>query len=189
VDGLAKKLTTFVEAYNAVIGKIHTAAGFGKQRATNPMLAGDSAMRGVSNRLSASLTQTFGSGSANSLAGIGVKLNNDGTLRLDKTKLSKALSEDPTAVTTILAGDQALNTKGIMDVMRGLTTSLTDPKNGSLTVRKEGFEGQARRYADQIQRENLRLAKVEERMRATFTAMDTAVSSSNAKLAYVQANL
>jgi flagellar hook-associated protein 2 len=188
-DGLAKKLTTFVDAYNGVIQKVHSAAGFGKQKASNPLLAGDSAMRGIASRLSSSLTQTFGSAAANTLSGIGVKLNNDGTLRLDQTKLTKVLSDDPSAVTRILAGDESLQTSGIMDALRDLTSTLTDPTNGPLTVRKEGFEGQTRRYADQITRENLRLERVEARMRSTFNSMDSSVASSNAQLAYVQANL
>lgn len=188
-DALAKKVTSFVDAYNAVVNKISSSAGTSKVKASNPMLAGDSALRSVSSRLSAGLTQTFGTGANNSLGAIGINLNNDGTLRLDRTKLDKALNNDSIAVSNLLAGDQARGTNGAMDSLRDLVDRLNDPSKGTVAVRKEGLQAQSKRFSDKIVSENLRLSKMEERLRTTFNAMDTSVAGSNKQLAYVQANL
>src|SRR5690606_41846882 len=51
-NALRTKLEAVVNDYNAVVKAIHGAAGFGSVKATNPVLAGDSTLRTVTNRLS-----------------------------------------------------------------------------------------------------------------------------------------
>jgi flagellar hook-associated protein 2 len=185
-EGLSKKLTSFVDGYNAVVNKIHSLAGSGKIKATNPLLAGDGALRSIAGRLSSTLTKTIGSGAQNSLASIGIQLNNDGTLRLDQTKLGKALTADPKAVSTLLSGDDATSTKGMMDTFRELAEAITDPSKGEVASRSDGLRSQSRRYADSLARENDRMAKLEQRLRTTFTQMDSSVAASNATLSSLQ---
>lgn len=185
-DAMGKKVKDFVDAYNAVINKVHTVAGFGKNKASNSALAGDSALRGITSRLGTQLARSFGSGSFNTMASLGIQLNNDGTLKLDQTKLSNAVAKDPRAVSDILAGSSG--TDGIMDMIRDLVTNITAPNTGSLDVRKDGLNAQARRFDDQIEREQKRLDTLETRLRKTFTEMDSTVAGYNAQLSYLLAN-
>lgn len=185
-DALGKKIKDFVDAYNGVINQVHNTAGFGKIKASNPMLAGDFALRGITNRLSAQLSRTFGNGAFNTMASIGIQLNNDGTLKLDQTKLTNAIAKDPNAVNTILAG--TASSDGMMDMMRDLVTNLTAPNTGTLDIRKEGLEAQARRFNEQIGREEKRLESLESRMRKTFSEMDSTVAGYNAQLTYLLSN-
>src|SRR5690606_19381510 len=110
---------------------------------------------GITNRLGSQLSRTFGSGATNTLASLGVQLNNDGTLKLDQAKLSDAIAKDSRAVTNILAGDDT--TDGIMDIIRGLAESMTEPNSGMLDIRKDGLDARARRFDEQIEREEKRL--------------------------------
>lgn len=185
-DAMGAKFKDFIDAYNAVVKKVHTLAGFGQTKATNPLLAGDSALRGITSRLSSQLTKTFGSGQFNTLASLGVQLNNDGTLRLDQTKLNNAISKDARAVTDIIAGNA--NADGMMDMMRDLANSLTAPNTGILDVRKDGLQAQAKRYDDQIGLEQKRLDTLEARLRKTFSEMDATVAGYNSQLNYLLAN-
>ncbi|MEN9580845.1 MAG: hypothetical protein RJA70_3854, partial [Pseudomonadota bacterium] len=185
-DALGKKLQGFVDAYNKVVDKLHATAGFGDKKATNPMLAGDSTLRGVGSRLSQTLGTTFGTGLRNSLASVGVQLNTNGTLKLDATKLAKAQTEDPKSLETILAGDGS--TKGVMDLVRELAHSLTDPTSGALNIRKDGLDARAKGFSDQIAREEERLVSMEARLRKTFSSMDTYVSGQNAQSSFLQSN-
>lgn len=185
-DALGKKVKDFVDAYNAVVNQVHTTAGFGKTKASNPLLAGDSALRGITNRLNTQLSRSFGSGAFNTMASIGIQLNNDGTLKLDQTKLTNAISKDSAAVSTVLSG--GTGTDGMMDMMRDLVSNLTAPNSGTLDVRKEGLDAQARRYTDQIDREEKRLETLESRLRKTFSDMDATVAGYNAQLNYLLAN-
>lgn len=183
-DALGKKVKDFVDAYNAVVSKVHTVAGFGKNKATNPMLAGDSSLRGITSRLSSQLSKTFGTGQFNTLASVGVQLNNDGTLRLDQTKLNNAISKDSRAVTEIISGSASGN--GVMDMMRDVVSTLTAPNTGSLDVRKDSLGAQAKRFDDQIQVEQKRLDTLETRLRKTFSEMDSTVAGYHAQLNYLQ---
>lgn len=185
-DALGSKVKDFVDAYNAVVNKVHTAAGFGKTKASNPLLAGDSALRGITNRLNSQLSRTFGTGQFNTMASIGIQLNNDGTLRLDQSKLTAAIGKDSRAVTDIIAG--GANSDGMMDMMRDLAASLTAPTTGTLDVRKEGLQAQAKRYDDQIGVEQKRLDTLEARLRKTFSEMDSTVAGYRSQLNYLLAN-
>lgn len=185
-QALGTKLKEFVDAYNAVINKVHQTAGFGKTKASNSALAGDSSLRGVTSQLSAQLSRTFGSGAYSTLASIGVQLNNNGTLKLDQSKLDSAIAKDPQAVTNLLAGGD--QTDGFMDLIRDLTDRLTDPTKGSLSIRKDGFDARARRFSDQIETERKRLETLESRLRKTFSEMDATVAGYNAQLNYLIAN-
>lgn len=185
-DALGKKVKDFVDAYNAVVGKVHTLAGFGKTKASNPLLAGDSALRGVTNRLGSQISRTFGSGQFNTLASVGIQLNNDGTLKLDQSKLTKAIAKDSRAVSEVISGSGSAD--GMMDLMRDAVSNLTAPTSGALDVRKDGLGAQAKRFDDRIQAEQKRLDTLETRLRKTFSEMDTTVAGYRAQLNYLTAN-
>jgi len=185
-EALGAKVKGFVDAYNAVINKVHQTAGFGTIKASNSALAGDSSLRGITSQLSSQLSRSFGSGAFTTLASLGVQLNNNGTLKLDQSKLSNAIATDPRAVTDILAGRD--DVAGFMDQMTELTDRLTDPNKGSLSIRKDGFDARARRFDDQIETEQKRLEALESRLRKTFSQMDATVAGYNAQLNYLLAN-
>lgn len=182
-EGMATKLDDFVKAYNGLIDKVHKLAGFGSQKGTNPFLTGDSTLRGITNQLSRRLSTTFGNGQFNSLASVGIQLNNNGTLKLDSTKLNKVLGEDPTALTDLLAGSG--ETDGMMDILNDVAKSLNAPNGGLLSVRKDGLESRAKSLDDQVGREEDRIGRMEERLRKTFTQMDGTIASYNAQMQYL----
>ncbi len=185
-NALGSKIKEFVDAYNAVVNKVHTTAGFGKTKASNPLLAGDSSLRGITSRLNAQLSKTFGTGQFNTMASVGIQLNNDGTLRLDQTKLNNAIAKDSRAVSDVIAGSASAD--GMMDMMRELASTLTAPNSGTLDVRKEGLQAQAKRFDDQIGVEQKRLDTLETRLRKTFSEMDSTVAGYKSQLNYLLAN-
>jgi flagellar hook-associated protein 2 len=183
-DALAGKLNSLVSAYNAVVNRIHSEAGFGSIKATNPALAGDSSLRAISGRLNDMLTKQVGSGKFQTLRAIGLQLNNDGTLKLDSSKLNTALQQDPDAVTKILAGDDS-NVKGVADLMLSVTNDLVSAK-GALTARKDGLTARAKLLQDRAATEQQRLDRMEEQLRKQFTQMDGTVASNNAQVSFLQ---
>jgi flagellar hook-associated protein 2 len=180
---LGDKLQAVVDAYNAVVSKIHTVAGHGSTTASNPVLRGDSSLRGVTRQLSSTLTTAVGSGTYRTLASLGLKLNNTGSLSLDRTALDKALSTDPDAVSKVLAGTDGSD--GVMDFIGTLVTTLTDPTSGSLQARKDGLESRAKSLDDRVTREEARISRYSEQLRKQFTAMDSTVAGYNDQLSYL----
>jgi flagellar hook-associated protein 2 len=181
---LTDSLKDFVSKYNSVISKIHLLAGFGSVKGTSSELAGDSALRGIANGLSSKVIRTAGTGgSLDSLADIGVRLNNDGTLRLDETKLKDALEKNPEDFKKVLAGDGT--TDGLMDMMSDMLKGFAEAKRGLIPARTDALNARIKLYQETADREQARLDRMETRLRKMFNDMDTAVAASNNQLNYI----
>jgi flagellar hook-associated protein 2 len=174
-DSLGDKLKAVADAYNAVIGQIHTLAGHGQTAASNPALAGDSALRAISGQLSSALSGAVGTGKYRTLGSLGLNLQNDGTLLLDRSKLTTAVQTDPTSVALVIAGTSN-GTSGIMDVLGSLVDKITDPRAGSLQTRADSLSTRAKSLDDQIARQQARVAAYTVQLQKQFAAMDTTVS-------------
>jgi flagellar hook-associated protein 2 len=182
-EAFSAKLKTLVDSYNAVVNRIHTDAGFGSVKATNPELSGDSALRGITNRLNGALTKTVGTGKFQTLRSIGIELNNNGTIKLNSSALTNALNADPDAVTRVLAGDDA-SVKGFADMLGDLTTDML-AANGTLASRKDGLGARQKSLTDRIAIEQKRLDRMEETLRKQFTQMDQVVSANQAQMRFL----
>lgn len=180
--GLQTKVQSVVDSYNAVINKIHQVAGYGTTKGTNAALQGDSALRTITQRLQGALTSKVGIGAYQTLSTIGLTSNRDGTLKLDSTKLSAALTSDAAGVATLLAG--AGTGQGVMDIVSELTKSMTGAK-GTVSLRSDSLSSRARSLRDAADREQLRLNRYADALRKQFTAMDTMVAGTNAQMTYI----
>jgi flagellar hook-associated protein 2 len=180
------KLQGLVDSYNSLITRIHKDAGFGTVVASNPELAGDFSLRTVTQRLSASLTNMVGTGKYGTLHSIGLELNNDGTLKLNTDALEKALSDDPNAVTKVLAGDDS-TVKGIADIMAGIANDMLGDK-GTISARQDGLTAQKKLLADEATTQQAQLDRMETQLRTQFTQMDQLVSASKQQLGFLQSS-
>ncbi|HEY6557969.1 MAG TPA: flagellar filament capping protein FliD [Polyangiaceae bacterium] len=181
---LKTKMQGVVDAYNAVLKKVRTVSGHGSLKAENPALAGDSMLRGLTNRLSETvLKKISGGGTYETLGQLGLSVTRDGTLNLDSTKLDKALTADPTSVTNVLAG--AGNGAGAMDGLRDLITSFTTTGTGLLATRTDALQGKAKLLQERAEREQDRLNRYADMLRKQFTNMDSTVAGYNAQFNYV----
>ena len=178
-EGFQGKLKTLVDSYNAVVNRIHSDAGFGSVKGTNPQLAGDSVLRGITSRLSTTLTNTVGTGKFQTLRSIGIEMNNNGTLKLNTATLDKALAEDPDAVTRVLAGDDKTQ-KGLADNLADLATDMLGAK-GSVQARKDGLAARSKSLTARADTEQKRLDRLEEALRKQFTQMDADVAAAKAQ--------
>jgi flagellar hook-associated protein 2 len=183
VAGFQSKLKSLVDSYNGVINKIHGDAGFGSVKASNPELSGDASLRSITSRLSGALTKTVGTGKFQTLRSIGIELNNDGTLKLNAAALEKALSEDPDAVTKVLAGDDK-DVKGLADTLAEVANDMLGAK-GVIQSRKDGLNARQRLLTDRIDIEQTRLDRMEEMLRKQFTEMDSVVAATKAQSSFL----
>lgn len=182
--GLETKLKSVVDSYNAIVSKIHETAGFGTVKGTSPVLSGDSALRSINARMSnAILSSVTGAGTHDSLADLGVSLARDGKLSLDATKLSNALTADPSSVAAVLAGPGTSD--GAMDVLSDLVEGFTQSSNGALALRKDALEKRSKSLKTQMDREEDRLARYGDSLRKQFTSMDTTVAGYNSQYSYL----
>lgn len=185
-DALKTKLQTVVDAYNAVVNKVHTVAGFGATKASNTSLAGDATLRNLTAKMSSTSRTVVETGTDyKTLASIGISVARDGTMSLDGTKLSKALSANPEAVTKILAGTSTSD--GIMDGMSSVADLFNRSNTGLLANKRSTLDSslkklQARADAQQEQLDNYRT-----QLEKQFSVMEDAYSNANTVSAYLAA--
>ena len=183
---LKSKIESFVSAYNAVVNKVHQAAGFATTKAQNPVLAGDSLLRSITSKLSSSmLTSVTGAGTYGSLSSLGVSLTKEGTISFDSAKLDTALAADSGSVAKVLAG--VSGDDGVMDVLADVVDSFNQTGTGLIATKKETLEQRAKTIDARVDREQKHLDWYEEMLRRQFSNMDGSVSGSNAQTDYLSA--
>jgi flagellar hook-associated protein 2 len=187
-DGLKTKLTSLVDAYNAVVGKVKELAGSGSTKAKDELLAGDSTLRSITSRLSSALQTSVGGTSAyKTLGAVGLSLDRTGKLSLDSVKLDKALAADPDGVSKLLSGTDSV--KGVMDVVSTAVDLFTSRDKGMLTGKSDALQAATKRLQDRIDREEIRVNRYAEQLRKQFTQMDTQVASWNSQSNYLSQQL
>ena len=171
-SNLQAKLQTVVSAFNTCISSVHFAAGYGTITASNQVLAGDSALRAVTDRLGSTMASSASSGTFRMLAQVGISLTRDGTMTLDATKLQDALTKDPTGVASLLVDR--------MTTLKASLTSLTASTTGPLASRSKTLNDQAKRLDDWTVTEQDRLDNYATSLRKQFSAMDAAYAANQA---------
>jgi flagellar hook-associated protein 2 len=143
---------------------------------TNPntSLAGDFTIRKLHSDLSGLLGKTVpGLGNAyNSLNAIGIETGPDGLLRFDTDKFETALDSDLNKVGQIFSQD----TTGVADLAIALVETYADSTDGLLTSRTKALNTRTDGIAEQVLRMEGRIEKLQDRMRAQFTAMEQAMN-------------
>ncbi len=176
---LQTKVNTFVSAYNAVIQMGQQTAGYGSTKAQNSELAGDSSIRSVLGRLSALLSAPINgtSGLYSSLGAVGLGSTKEGVLQLNASKLSTALSADPSAVAKLFVTDATQGATGIMDSFVAAINTMIDDPSSIVAARVTGLQTKSRGITKKVDELQARLDTYTTRLRAQFTAMDQAVSA------------
>jgi flagellar hook-associated protein 2 len=108
----------------------------------------------------------------NNLAALGITMNNDGTLSLNSSTLSSALSSNPAAVQNFF---QNANSTGFANNLNTDLTNLTDPTTGILNLDLAQNQTQQSALASEISDFQANLASQQ-------TALDQEFSQVNANL-------
>jgi flagellar hook-associated protein 2 len=176
--GLKTKIEAFVTAYNDVVSSGHAAAGWGSQKATNAVLAGDSAIRRALDRV-ASLTTgavTGASTSMRSLISAGISIAKDGRMTLDATKLEAAMKSDPISVQRLFVLDAGLGMTGVMKTIADTIDGLVTSTSGAVKARIDSLGAQQKRLSDSRGTQEKRVEQYETQLRKQYADLDVAMS-------------
>lgn len=163
----SKAVQDFIKTYNALQTTIKNLTAFDAKAATNQPLTGDGTTRSIQSSVTSALQAVLGEGTVRSLADLGITTDPmTRQLKLDQTKLDKALSENPADVTKLLTGDNGL--------AKNFDTAFKDVlgSNGSLKTRTDGL---AKTMSDlDAQQKRAKAASDAEidQMRTRFVALD-----------------
>lgn len=170
-------LQQFVTAYNALgttMGGLTAVVRLGEGVAPSTgALVGDSSARGLQAGIRSEIARMQSGDGISALAQLGITTQKDGTLALDTSKLDAALNENFDGVAAYLVGDKGLM-KRLDNVVSGYTKS-----GGVFDQRQAGLRTTLNSIVDQRKALDSRIAKLEERLVAQYTAMDMLVSNLN----------
>lgn len=124
-------ITTFISAYNKVIGDINQQFTVDPSTNSEGPLASDSTLRALQSSLLSDATYSTGSGAFSDMSSLGITMNNDGTLSLNASQLSSALSSNPSAVLNFF---QNSSQTGFANNFANDLQNLTDPATGLLNL-------------------------------------------------------
>ena len=195
------KVKAFVNAYNAVLTAVR--ADLDEKKVASPgsatdaakgSLFGDAGLSRILSDLRQAVSNPLDDASGPTLASLGVStgaantgtaINNDsvmGKLVLDEAALDKALADDPVGVQRLLGG--VTGTDGFAQKLEGKLQPLVEG-GGLLDQRITSADGEIKRIKDSLAAFDRRMDLREQYYRAQFTALEQAMSRSQA----VQADL
>lgn len=130
-------INNYVSAYNTVIGDLNAQFAISSTTGDAGPLAADSTIALAQTQiLGSSSFAMSGNGTVNSLADLGITMNDDGTLAVNNSQLGAALQSNPAAVQSFF---QATNTGSFGANLETSLTSIADPVTGALTQDSNGL--------------------------------------------------
>ena len=196
-ESLKEKISTFVTSYNAVMDWIRSGYDVvietaeksedgddDEEQTLSDYLRGDSTINGIKRSLQSMLSDSVGSsGSLQILSEIGISTQSDGTLHINNGKLDEALDAKFDDVVKLLAGESSND--GVMKKFNSYLVNITSATEGMYAEKRDRYDNAVRRLDDQIAQKEPLIAKIEERIRAQFNAMELLVSNLNAQSDYL----
>ena len=180
-----EKVKKFVQDYNTVAAATSQLRRYNSTTREAGPLLGDAMLRGIESTLRNFLSgEVAGAASAyNTLASIGITTQSDGSLKLDDTKLTTAL-----AVSFDTIGKLFGSATGVAAVMHAYLDGQLE-SSGQLGSRTDSIGTQKRQI--QRDRDNLdrRMVAIEQRYRAQFSALDTALAGMQQTSAFLTQRL
>lgn len=160
---------TFVTKFNILNATIATYTRYDTTTKTAAALLGDPVALGLSQQMRSALTSAMGSGSVQTLSQLGITTGTDGSLSLDGSKFLAAVKNDPTGIADLLGKD------GFGGKISDLADSYLD-SDGRIAAETDGANAQLKDISKQQDALNTRMAAVQARYLAQFTALDTLVA-------------
>lgn len=168
---LTSAINGFIKAYNEAATSMRTLGAYNPNTKIAGALQGDSTLRGAQSQVTSLLQGRAGGNSVyQTLSNIGIALQKDGSLALDSSMLNKAIEADYAGVSNLVATIGS-SFKTRIDGLIGSSGSIISATENANRLIKDLDKRQ-----DAL---NDRLAKIEDRYRKQFSALDTLVAKMN----------
>jgi flagellar hook-associated protein 2 len=182
-------VNAFVKAYNDAISGIKQMTAYDAANKKASVLTGDSTARSIQSQLSSLVSTSVSgiTGDISRLSDLGITVQKDGTLAVDSSKLSTAVS-DPGKDVAALFTQTTTGNEGIAVRFNTLLEGIVG-SSGLITSRTDGINASIKDLQKRADALNLRLTSVEARYRAQFSRLDTLISSMNQTSTYLAQQL
>ncbi len=173
-DGIVRQLKSVVDQYNKVRDKIKADASYDDATKTAGVLFGSSSVLRIDIAFGKLFTgQINGAGDIKSITQLGIRLNDQGKLEFDESKLEAALDANPEAVQTFFTKEKtgfSARAKEVADTLAGV-------KNGSILSRTQSLQAKIDQNNVRIANFTLKLDKQRTRLLNQFYNLEKSISS------------
>jgi flagellar hook-associated protein 2 len=170
IDAIKENLESFVSNYNTLIGVMKGLSNYDQSTQVAGPLNGDSVLRGIQSSVRQALSNRVTGGVFANLTDIGISLGDGGSLVTDDAKLDEKLNGQLFEVNAFFSSESGF----AQSFTTGLSGYVED--DGIIDSRSDGLQGRLDRIDDQRDVLTRRMAALEARLSAQFTAMDILVS-------------
>ena len=171
-NAISTAVSGFVDAYNALASQLKSRSAYGSATAQAGALAGDGTLRLMQNQLHGILNTAASGGILTSLAEIGITSQAGGTLKLDSSKLSSAMSNNFSDVANLFSSATGFATR-----LDSWATSVLSPGEGLIATRTENFNTAIKSYNDQISKLEVRMKAMQKQYTTTYSNLNMMLSS------------
>ncbi|MFZ0311879.1 MAG: flagellar filament capping protein FliD [Candidatus Korobacteraceae bacterium] len=166
----ADAIESFVDSYNAVVGSINSQYTVDSS-GSEGILAGDSMLQSLQSSLLDMVSTAVGNnGQYTNLESMGIEMQNDGTLQVDSTTLSDALSTSYSEVQNFF---QSTSPAGWAETAGTEMTQLTDPTKGPVAVDINGLTQSNTDLSSQISDFEANMTEVQQQLTSQYDTLDT----------------
>lgn len=184
---IQKKIQAFADAYTA-LNKTLTDSTKYVPGGVSGILQGDSTTVGLQTVLRRTISSSSVGSTFTRLSEIGLEQQTDGSLTLNATKLTAAMSDMGNLQNLFTANNSNSATNGfalkLRDFAKGLLAS-----DGTVSTKEQALQGAINRNGDEQDRVNSRAASVEKQLRAQYSALDAQMAKMSSLSSYVTAQL
>ncbi|MDB5714347.1 MAG: hypothetical protein JWO15_1744 [Sphingomonadales bacterium] len=176
----AKLINEFVTGLNQLRTLINTSMTPGATPDVSGALLGDSGVRAVASALSKLPSLALAGGAtAQTLAGLGISTNRDGTLTINRVKMNAAIAADPTGIRTMLTA------AGGLDAGLAAARDAVMASGGPLDLSTARYTRVAITLTAAQEKVNTDNTKLIDRLTTSFALMDRQVALIKASQAYL----
>jgi flagellar hook-associated protein 2 len=186
-DALKGMVNNMIKAFNQLNGFLDEATKYDQSSKAAGLLQGDRTAVGLQNQLRAQLGANGAASSVfGTLSSIGVEFQKDGSLKLNDTKFAKALDNMPELQKALGNWTAATpSTNGFAKKLAIWADGLLGTQ-GTLASKQNSIKTQITNNGKDQVKVSERLAAIEKRLRAQYSALDSTMSQANALQSYVQ---
>ena len=179
----------FVAAYNDVMAALNKATQFGGT-VDKTKLVGDTLLQNVRRNVQRTLSTaiTANGNGPTTLSEVGFASQRDGSLALDRDKLTTALKKDFVGVSRLFVQDFHTQTQGLAARMQKVVQPYTNTVDGSLAHRDRAFVDQLKRLDQRKDGLQLNLNRYEQNLKNKFSNYERLMAKLNSQGAFSVAN-
>ncbi len=174
---LKDNIKSLVTAYNDVVQEVSTKSGYDSKTKKFGMLA-DTTLRDLPTELEGLMTsgnKADSTGTIKNLFNLGMAFSRDGSITIDDSVLSAAISASPDEIKSFFLGDSANGITGFADKVNDRLRTMTGNK-GAVAGEKTAAQSRIDDLKNQISEDNSRLDKKYAQLTKQFIALDQFMS-------------